>query len=60
MEQKTIKVGDVVELRSGNSERMTVAAVLEGNVRCFWWSITGPRDNWFPQVILEVAPISKY
>jgi uncharacterized protein YodC (DUF2158 family) len=60
MEQKTIKVGDVVELRSGNSERMTVAAVLEGNVRCFWWSITGPRDAWFPLVILAVVPISKY
>ena len=55
MEQKAIKVGDVVELRSGNSERMTVAAVLESQVRCFWWSIIGPKEAWFPQAILEVV-----
>ncbi len=53
---KNLKVGDVVQLKSG-SFYMTVSAYSNGNVTCRWQDALGkPWEETFPIDMLQYPP----
>lgn len=52
-----IKVGDVVQLKSG-SAKMTVEEIGDAGVSCVWFEGTQPQRGEFPVVTLKKAETS--